>query len=157
VTEVLLPPVATRRMAVLATPPRAGPRAVPHAAGAPSRCAPRWQPGAAPLRDGPKRRVVHTDATLPGEDAPGTGRRRFPEEVPCTREAPCPEERAEPFAMKTTEQAYEEFPTAVRASFPLYVRSAGPQARPCRRAARRGVYACGTPLAFRAGTAPAPR
>ena len=35
--------------------------------------------------------------------------------------------------MKTTEQAYAEFPSAVRASFPLYVRNAGPQARglPC--------------------------
>ena len=31
--------------------------------------------------------------------------------------------------MKTTEQAYREFPGAVRASFPLYVRSAGVQAR----------------------------
>lgn len=62
-----------------------------------------------------------------------TGRRRFPEEVPCTSDAPCPEERAEPFEMKTTEQAYAEFPSAVRASFPLYVRNAGPQARglPC--------------------------
>lgn len=43
--------------------------------------------------------------------------------------APCPEERAEPFEMKTTEQAYREFPLAVRASVPLYIRSAGPQVR----------------------------
>ncbi|KAK9846325.1 hypothetical protein WJX81_001511 [Elliptochloris bilobata] len=65
--------------------------------------------------------------TTPGEDAPGTGRRRFPEEVLCTREMPCPEERAGPFEMKTTEQAYREFPAAVRSSYPLYVRTAGPQ------------------------------
>lgn len=49
--------------------------------------------------------------------------------MPCTPAAPCPEERAEPFEMKTTEQAYREFPLAVRASVPLYIRSAGPQAR----------------------------
>ena len=42
--------------------------------------------------------------------------------------------------MKTTEQAYREFPSAVRASFPLYVRNAGPQARGPPRRMHQPVY-----------------
>jgi hypothetical protein len=38
-------------------------------------------------------------------------------------------ERAEPFEMRSAQDMYEAFPAAVRASFPLYVRSAGPQVR----------------------------
>ena len=59
-----------------------------------------------------------------------TGRRHFPEELPetCVSTA----ERPESFGMRSTQDMYRDFPAAVRSSFPLYVRTAGPQVRPKR-------------------------
>ena len=36
-------------------------------------------------------------------------------------------ERPESFGMRSTQDMYKDFPAAVRSSFPLYVRTAGPQ------------------------------
>ena len=56
------------------------------------------------------------------------GRRHFPEEVPDNGvSAP---ERPEAFGMRSAQDMYKDFPALVRSSFPLYVRDAGPQARP---------------------------
>ncbi len=38
-------------------------------------------------------------------------------------------ERPESFGMRSTQDMYKDFPAAVRSSYPLYVRTAGPQAR----------------------------
>ena len=37
-------------------------------------------------------------------------------------------ERPESFGMRSTQDMYKDFPAAVRSSYPLYVRTAGPQA-----------------------------
>ena len=37
------------------------------------------------------------------------------------------DERPESFGMRSTQDMYRDFPAAVRSSFPLYVRTAGPQ------------------------------
>ena len=57
-----------------------------------------------------------------------TGRRHFPEELRETRISTA--ERPESFGMRSTQDMYREFPAAVRSSFPLYVRTAGPQVCP---------------------------
>ena len=57
------------------------------------------------------------------------GRRHFPEEVPEEDTVPA-EERPESFGMRSTQDMYRDFPAAVRSSYPLYVRTAGPQVRP---------------------------
>ena len=55
------------------------------------------------------------------------GARHFPEPLE-ERSAPAePRERKEKFDMKTTEEFYRDFPGLVRASMPLYIKSAGPQ------------------------------
>lgn len=63
---------ASARPRTAAAQASAQPRAA--AAANPSgRGMPHWQRGAASLRGGVARRIVHTDAAAPGEDAPGTG------------------------------------------------------------------------------------
>ena len=60
---------------------------------------------------------------------PFAGARHFPEPLE-ERSAPAePRERKEKFDMKTTEEFYRDFPGLVRASMPLYIKSAGPQVR----------------------------
>jgi hypothetical protein len=59
-----------------------------------------------------------------------TGRRHFPEELPEAHVHTA--ERPESFGMRSTQDMYRDFPAAVRSSFPLYVRTAGPQARALR-------------------------
>ena len=54
-----------------------------------------------------------------------TGSRHFPDEVDTPEPAPKPER----FEMRSTQECYDDFPAAVRSSFPLYVRGSGPQAR----------------------------
>jgi len=56
-----------------------------------------------------------------------TGRRHFPEELPEGRVASA--ERPESFGMRSTQDMYRDFPAAVRSSFPLYIRTAGPQVK----------------------------
>ncbi|KAK9908676.1 hypothetical protein WJX75_001313 [Coccomyxa subellipsoidea] len=75
----------------------------------------------------PRRRSVgrHSQAPFPGEDAPGTGRRHFPEEVPEPKVSVA--ERPESFEMRSTQDMYKEFPGLIRSSYPLYIRTAGPQ------------------------------
>ena len=58
---------------------------------------------------------------------PFAGARHFPEPLE-ERSAPAEaRERKEKFDMKTTEEFYRDFPGLVRASMPLYIKSAGPQ------------------------------
>ncbi|CAL8461851.1 g1382 [Coccomyxa elongata] len=80
-----------------------------------------------PLYTAPRRRSVgrHSQTPFPGEDAPGTGRRHFPEEVPESKVSVA--ERPESFEMRSTQDMYKEFPGLIRSSYPLYVRNAGPQ------------------------------
>ncbi|KAK9826927.1 hypothetical protein WJX74_000528 [Apatococcus lobatus] len=54
--------------------------------------------------------------TFPGEDAPGTGHRHFPERVNNLQPA-----RREGFSLKSSRECYTEFPTQVRASLPLHL------------------------------------
>ena len=53
------------------------------------------------------------------------GRRHFPEELPESRAAAA--ERPESFGMRSAQDMYREFPALVRSSYPLYLRTAGPQ------------------------------
>lgn len=53
------------------------------------------------------------------------GRRHFPEELPESDVAVA--ERQEPFEMRSSQDMYKEFPGLVRSSYPLYIRTAGPQ------------------------------
>ena len=55
------------------------------------------------------------------------GRRHFPEELPESRAAAA--ERPESFGMRSAQDMYREFPALVRSSYPLYLRTAGPQVR----------------------------
>jgi hypothetical protein len=54
------------------------------------------------------------------------GKRHFPEELP--QDCVSVVERHESFEMRSTEDMYKEFPGLVRSSYPLYIRTAGPQA-----------------------------
>lgn len=53
------------------------------------------------------------------------GRRHFPEDLPESLRSTA--ERPESFGMRSAQDMYKEFPVLVRSSYPLYVRSAGPQ------------------------------
>ncbi len=55
------------------------------------------------------------------------GRRHFPEEVPEANVSVA--ERPESFEMRSTQDMYKEFPGLIRSSYPLYIRTAGPQVR----------------------------
>ncbi|KAK9820342.1 hypothetical protein WJX72_009210 [[Myrmecia] bisecta] len=63
------------------------------------------------------RRTVHLQPAFPGEDAPGTGSRHFPEGMPSRSHE---YEKPERFDMKSTRECYKEFPLLVRASSPLF-------------------------------------
>lgn len=57
---------------------------------------------------------------------PGSGRRRYPEVKQPFEGQPRNKGRASPWACKTTAECYEEFPYAVRSSFPLRVDDSEP-------------------------------
>lgn len=73
---------------------------------------------------------MHSPTVFPGEDAPGTGLRHFPEDVTedCeddnTAYTPLPSHLKQSkdgnFQYKTTKQCYEEFPAMVHSGFLLH-------------------------------------
>lgn len=75
------------------------------------------------------KRMMHSPTVYPGEDAPGTGLRHFPEDAvednlnsaTAGRQQPghAKQEREGHFQYKTTKQCYEEFPAMVHSSWPL--------------------------------------
>ncbi|KAL0024496.1 hypothetical protein WJX77_009917 [Trebouxia sp. C0004] len=74
--------------------------------------------------------MMHSPTVFPGEDAPGTGLRHFPEDVTEDSEDDNTPHRSLPshlkqskdgnFQYKTTKQCYEEFPAMVHSGFLLH-------------------------------------
>lgn len=73
--------------------------------------------------------MMHSPTVFPGEDAPGTGLRHFPEDVleesldesdhPSRTPSHLKRDREGKFDYKTTKQCYEEFPAMVHSGFLL--------------------------------------
>ncbi len=61
---------------------------------------------------------------------PNAGRRQFPDAVDVESDgwrSNAVREEAVDFQKKSTQECYDEFPVQIRSSFPLYIRTAGPQ------------------------------
>ncbi|KAA6428234.1 hypothetical protein WJX79_004625 [Trebouxia sp. C0005] len=79
--------------------------------------------------------MMHSPTVFPGEDAPGTGLRHFPEDITEDSEDTNTSQRSPPghlkqskdgnFQYKTTKQCYEEFPAMVHSGFLLHPPQAG--------------------------------